>query len=516
MAEQPNSSERPRFPVETASNDPAKNDLSSIRPDRPPPDPAGAVVAVLKTREKHRSIERVLPLVRDAVGLIGGMSRFVKPGQTVLIKPNQTVYYPTEDGCTTDPVVVGAVIRLAKEAGAKKVQVAESSGGFFDSIECMNITGMAAMAKREGAELVDLGRTKTVNVRIPHGIVIKQCPLPRELMEADVIIDCPKAKNHHVQPISGALKNWVGAVNAEWRQNNHGDPDMFGRFMDIMSVTRPHLVVCDALIAGEGDGPIANLPHWCGCILASDDPVAIDVSICRLLGHDPSRLQFVPEAVKRGIGVAEPIHYAGVPIEHAKIDAWHGHRGFDYLPINFLVGEGVTLAGTIGHVKSVLDSMLRRGELQEVMWLRGTPTIMIGAIEDPHFEEHLKEGPYVVFDDAALPKYKNDPRIHFVSGHPVLRRAMPELQKGLGVKWPGKIAMKAQQWQFRFMHDTKYGTASREAEAIVKPVIVAGVALAAALGAGALLDRLAFGRPARPRSSRHSSSLRRFSFHDSR
>src|SRR5579884_2833451 len=112
MAEQPNSSEKPTFPVETASHEPARHDLSSIRPDRPPPDPAGALVGIIKTHEKHRSIERVTALVKDAVGLIGGMARFIKPGQTVLIKPNQTVYYPAEDGCTTDPVVVGAVIRL--------------------------------------------------------------------------------------------------------------------------------------------------------------------------------------------------------------------------------------------------------------------------------------------------------------------------------------------------------------------------------------------------------------------
>ena len=45
-------------------------------------------------------------------------------------------------------------------------------------------------------------------------------------------------------------------------------------------------------------------------------------------------------------------------------------------------------------------------------------------VEDPHFEEHLKEGPYLVFDDAARPEYRNDPRVHFVSGHPVLRKAM--------------------------------------------------------------------------------------------
>ena len=56
---------------------------------------------------------------------------FVRPGQTVLIKPNQTVFYSAEEGCTTDPLVVGALIRLAKEAGAGRVQVAESSGGFF-------------------------------------------------------------------------------------------------------------------------------------------------------------------------------------------------------------------------------------------------------------------------------------------------------------------------------------------------------------------------------------------------
>src|SRR5689334_16861746 len=105
--------------------------------------PSEAVVAIAHTKEKHRSTDRVTELVRQAVDLIGGMSRFVKPGQTVLIKPNQTVYYSAEEGCTTDPTVVAGVIRLAKEAGAARVQIAESSGGFFNSISCMEITGMA-------------------------------------------------------------------------------------------------------------------------------------------------------------------------------------------------------------------------------------------------------------------------------------------------------------------------------------------------------------------------------------
>jgi hypothetical protein len=358
------------------------------------------------------------------------------------------------------------------------------------------------MAEREGAELVDLGRCPTREVRIPDGEVIRSCPIPVPLLEADVIIDCPKAKNHHIQPISGALKNWVGAVNAEWRQANHGKPDMFGKFMDIMSVTRPHLCIADALIAGEGDGPIANLPHWCGCVLASDDPVATDVSLCRLLGHDWHDLKFIPEAVRRGIGVAEPIRYSGKQIEDVCIPAWHPHRGYEYLPLNFLVGEGVTLEGTVGHIKSVIDSMLRRGELEEVMWMRGTPTIMIGAIEDPNFEEHLKEGPYVVFDDSALAKYRNDPRVYFVPGHPVLRNAMPELQAGLGVKIPGKIVQTGQQWRLWGMHSTHYGTPLRKAKTVLTPIAIAGAVLAGFVGAIVAADRMLLARERKLSASR--------------
>lgn len=474
------------------------------------PNTREAVIAVAHTKEKHRSTDRVTALVRQAVDLIGGMSRFVKPGQTVLIKPNQTVYYSAEEGCTTDPTVVAGVIRLAKAAGAGRVQIAESSGGFFNSITCMEITGMATMAEREGAELVDLGRCKTREARIPNGRVIQSCPIPEPLLDADVIVDCPKAKNHHIQPISGALKNWVGAVNAEWRQLNHGKPEMFGKFMDIMSVTRPHLCIADALIAGEGDGPIANLPHWCGCVLASDDPVAMDVSLCRLLGHDWHELKFIHEAVARGIGIAKPIRYVGEQFESVCIPAWHPHHGYDYLPINFLVGEGVTLEGTVGHVKSVIDSMLRRGELEEVIWLRGTPTIMIGGIEDPNFEQHLEEGPYVVFDDAALPKYKTDPRVHFVPGHPVLRDAMPQLQAGLGVSIPGKIVQQGQQWRLWGMHSTHYGTPARKAKTILTPLAIAGAVLGAFVGAVVLADRALIRRDDRGAAKGASNRINSF------
>jgi uncharacterized protein (DUF362 family) len=461
-----------------------------------------ATVAIAHTTEKHRSMARVFGLVRDAIDLLGGISRFVKPGQTVLIKPNLTVFYSAEEGCTTDPLVVGALVRLARQAGAARVQVAESSGESFSTLSCMRITGVAAIAEREGAELVDLGSDDVPNrvVAVPRGRVLREVPLPAPLLDADVIIDVPKAKNHHIEPITGALKNWVGVVNQRWRQGHHGDDDHIARFMDIMTVSRPHLCVVDALIAGEGDGPIGNLPHWCGCILASTDPVATDVAIARLLGHDWTLLAFAREAEARDLGVREPIEFVGVPLEQVAFDAWPGHEGFTYLPINFLVGSGVTVAGTTGHVKSALDSMLRRGDLARVIWLRGTPTIMIGEIDDPHFEEHLREGPYVVFDDSAKPRYRLDPRVHYVPGHPVLRKALPELMKGLGVPWLGHAAMQWQQLERWGMHNMTYGSGRRAALTLARPVLAFGLAVGGALAGRAVAARL--GRARRPSGER--------------
>src|SRR5215213_3812246 len=443
-----------------------------------------ATVAIAHTKEKHRSGERVTALVREALDHLGGMSRFVRPGQSVLIKPNQTVFYSAEEGCTTDPLVVGALIRLAKEAGAARVLVGESSGGFFNSLQCMAITGVAAVAEKEGAELVNLGSDEVPNrvVPVPGGAVIKEVPLPAPLLDADVIINAPKAKTHHYEPISGALKNWMGVVNQNWRLGNHGDDDAIPRFVDVMTVSRPALCVVDALIAGEGDGPIANLPRWCGCILASTDPVATDVAIARLMGRDWTKLGFARAAEERGLGVREPIEFLGARLEEVAFEAWPGHEGFDYLPINFIVGSDVTLAGTTGHVKSVLDSMLRRGELNQVIWLRGTPTVMIGDADDPQFEEHLREGPYVVFDDSAKPQYKNDPRVHFVPGHPVLRTAMPELMRGLGVQLPGQAVQRWQQFERRGMHELQYGSRFRQLRAVGRPFVIAGLIAAGLFG----------------------------------
>ena len=424
------------------------------------PLPERATVAIARTEEQSPDDAAIEQLVRDALTPLGGMSRFVSAGQTVLIKPNLSVFRLASDGCTTDPRLVAALARLAREAGAASVQVGECSSCGQVTREIMDTTGMARAAADAGAEVICFDESEQIEIDVPLGKLVKRIPVPRELLEADVVIDCPKFKTHFLDPVTAAIKNWVGAARQDTMHRLHRDR-IEETVADLLTVTRPDLVVMDALIAGEGNGPVAATPRFVGCILASDDPVAHDVIAADLAGFDGESMRFPRAAATRGVGIGERsrIDVAGVPLETARVrltpsilDGWQ-----ERYPIRIIAGEGVTMEGTLGHFRGFADFWQDLHSWDAVVALKGRPTFMIGRAEDPDFEAHLKEGRYFVLDDAALDKYKHDPRVAFIPGSPIGNEMMPIILKELGVDLPGRSvqkmleawsALKAR-WQYR-------------------------------------------------------------------
>jgi uncharacterized protein (DUF362 family) len=370
-------------------------------------------VAITRSSERHLTFERVLAQVRETLEHLGGMEAFVAPNESVLILPDDTGSCASETACRTDPRVVEALVHLARMAGAGKIDVAGSGEGRidFDSDE---------IERRE--------------VAVPEGRVLGRVTLPVALPDADVLIFAPKAKTDPFDSIAGAMKLACSMVSREWRAEHEGHGDPVERFADILTVVRPSLCVTDALICGEGDGPRGNVPHWCGCILASIDPVAMDVTIAKLLGLEPGKLRFAAAGEVRGIGSHEPIVWLGSSVERVAFQAWPSHADFGNLPLNVLVGSGVSRDGTGGELRDALEMLLRRGEIESVIARGETPTVMIGDCEDPEFERHVEQGPYVVIDDAARMKYKSDRRVHFIGGHPILRDVTEELRRAFGVR----------------------------------------------------------------------------------
>jgi uncharacterized protein (DUF362 family) len=417
-------------------------------------------VALARTRQRKRDAERVYRVVKEALDLLGGMGRFVQPGQTVFIKPNQTLFLPADQGVTTDPWVVAALARLALEAGALRAGVGDMPGAGISAKEVMRITGMADAARAVGAQVVYLDEGEQKPLPVPGGKIVQEIWLPAPIVDADVLINAPKAKTHFVDRISGALKNWMGAMRPDVRMRHH-DVETPEYVVDCLSARPPDLHVVDALIAGEGNGPCANTPRWVGCIVAGADPVAVDVVTAQLLGFDPAELTYARVGAARGLGEPDParIQLVGVPLAEARtrVKATVIDERFGYLgPVRVIVGEGVSWPGTIGHFKSVADIWHKGGNWQMIARVRGTPTIMIGRAEDPEFERHLQEGPYITIDDAADDRYKRHPQVRHVAGHPVCDQMMFRLVEALGVKLPALTLMNLQKFLTRLQSQITY------------------------------------------------------------
>ena len=420
----------------------------------------GPLVALARSRTRKRDAERVYRVVKEALDLLGGMPRFVRPGQTVFVKPNQTLFLLADQGVTTDPWVVAAVARLALEAGAMRAQVGDMPGGTAASKEVLAITGVEDAAREVGAEVVYLEDAELRPLPVPNGRIVQEIWLPAPIVEADVLINVPKAKTHFVDRISGALKNWMGVMRPDVRMRHH-DVETPEYVVDCISARPPDLHVVDALIAGEGNGPGANTPKWVGCVVAGRDPVAVDVVTAQLLGFDPADLTYAKVGAARGLGEPDPacIRLLGGPPDRARkpvkpaiVDESFGYLG----PVRVLVGEGVSWPGTIGHFKSVADLWHKDGRWELIARIKGKPTIMIGRAEDPEFEQHLAEGPYITIDDAADDRYKLHPRVKHVAGHPVCDEMLPRLIEALGLKLPAMTLMNLQKFWTNLQSERKY------------------------------------------------------------
>src|ERR1039458_5561162 len=92
----------------------------------------------LQLRSYAPEISKVLPslaiahgtehekTVRAAMTALGGMDRFIKNGDVVVIKPNVAFDRPPALAATTHPDALRAVAKLCFEAGASKVIVADN------------------------------------------------------------------------------------------------------------------------------------------------------------------------------------------------------------------------------------------------------------------------------------------------------------------------------------------------------------------------------------------------------
>ncbi len=104
----------------------------------------------------------IVSMVRKGIDALGGISRFVKPGQVVVIKPNMSWGAGPETGAVTNCYVVGAFVGLCKEAGAKEVKVIDHT--IASPKICLHKTGIAREVEAAGGRAYGIETYRKVNL----------------------------------------------------------------------------------------------------------------------------------------------------------------------------------------------------------------------------------------------------------------------------------------------------------------------------------------------------------------
>ena len=300
------------------------------------------------------------PDIESLLAPLGGMTHFVNKGDKVLLKTNLLSAREPDKAVTTHPAIVRAVARAVIQAGGIPY-IGDSPSGTFSKKalrEAYERTGMEDLADKEKISLnYDTGSRK---VNIPEGKRLKKSPVCNFIWNADKIIALPKLKTHSLQYMTLACKIMFGAIPGLTKSMYHAKFPRKSAFsdmlLDILTVVKPQLYIMDGITGMQGQGPAGGDPVRLGLVLASVDPVAMDIAVCEILGIEP----------------------VGIPIlKRAKIRKWWPDE-IDYplLHPNDASHKGFILPNTADHLitgkrppqKSpiVTDKCIGCGECEEI------------------------------------------------------------------------------------------------------------------------------------------------------
>jgi uncharacterized protein (DUF362 family) len=284
--------------------------LADLRPDYPVEEMAeGANLSfevddpALRSRLTVATDGTPQELVRRAVGSLGGMSVFVKPGETVVVKPNVGWDRTPEQAADTNPDAVGEAVRLCLEAGAGKVIVTDISCN--DPRRTFLRSGIATTAEKAGAEVKVLNSEDDFREIDLGGRLLTSWPVLKNVLEADKFINMPVVKHHGLTRATLGMKNLYGILGGQ-RNQLHQSIDQ--SIVDLAKFCKPTLIVADCYRALMRNGPVggslADVKEY-KTIVAGIDQVAVDTFLAGYLELSPSSISHVVLAEKSGLGTMQ-------------------------------------------------------------------------------------------------------------------------------------------------------------------------------------------------------------------
>jgi len=221
-------------------------------------------------------------MLNRALDELGGIGKFVKSGQKVVIKPNIGWDRVPERAGNTNPLLVAELVKKCLGAGASKVTVFDNTCDTWD--KCYTSSGIEAAVKAAGGTVVPGNEERYFKeVDLPQGVALKKAKIHEALIEADVWFNVPVLKHHGGTKFTCAMKNYMGIV---WDRRAFHSSDLQQCIADVCTWTKkPVLNIVDAYRIvhqngpqGRSDADVATVKS----LIASTDIVAADAAALRL------------------------------------------------------------------------------------------------------------------------------------------------------------------------------------------------------------------------------------------
>ncbi len=242
-------------------------------------------------------------LVRKAIESIGLNERFVKHGDTVVIKPNIGWDRTVEQGANSHPIIIQTLAKMALDGGASKVQIFDHTCN--EKRRCYINSGIQKAIEEIGdrrVRLEHIDERKFVPIDIKNGKSLTRWDIYRDALEADIYINVPAAKHHGLSRLTLGLKNSMGVIGGRRGSLHFG---LGQKLADLATVVQPTLTVIDAtrllLRNGPQGGDVKDVKVT-DTLIASTDPVAADAYAATLFGMKPEDIDSTVAAHKMGLG----------------------------------------------------------------------------------------------------------------------------------------------------------------------------------------------------------------------
>lgn len=249
-----------------------------------------SLVSLVKIRED--TIEQA---IHESLNLIN--YSFPKNIKNVVIKPNLCYYWDYTTGQTTDPKFAAALINVLRKkvSSSINISIVESDASAMKCKHAFKMLSYEKLAQDYDVRLINLSEDACNPIEVTVGNQSFDLMIPKTIQNADLKINVPKIK-YTMEPIklTCALKNIYGCNPYPRKYKYHSR--LGEAIVAINKAMKFDLCIIDGNIVS------GIQPRKLGLVMASKDPVAIDVAAAEIAGINPKTIKYLQLAKKEGLG----------------------------------------------------------------------------------------------------------------------------------------------------------------------------------------------------------------------